>query len=351
MSFADPWIAILPGGAVLLTVIAGDDSEILVYRSEDGGHIWSKPLSLGAGHDHETFVVKNGEGKKQAEIYLTSAMDTEEPGAKVNRTSVVVTRSLDGGKTFLEPVRLFPSSLSLNSMNPVVSSDGTLVVLFGDFAATRMDGSMRLKTERSWILRSSDQGKSFNSPVFVSEECAKSWEWLAVDKSSGPFRDRLYSLCTDGSYEHVLFQYSPDGGEQWSRPLYVNQVSGVEPYVRTPMMAVNREGIVGVSWYDGRSDRAAYKQFLRCQEIYFSASLDGGITFLPEVKVGSKRSCPLSPNNGDAGIRWPAGGDYSGLATDREGRFHLLWSDSRNGVYQLWTATVTVHGEHKEGKN
>jgi hypothetical protein len=80
-----------------------------------------------------------------------------------------------------------------------------------------------------------------------------------------------------------------------------------------------------------------------CQEVFFTASLDGGQTFLPEVKVSSEKSCPMSSENGEAAWRWPAGGDYMGLATDADGRFTMVWADSRRGVYGLRTATLRVN--------
>jgi hypothetical protein len=34
-----------------------------------------------------------------------------------------------------------------------------------------------------------------------------------------------------------------------------------------------------------------------------------------------------------------------GLVAGADGRFHILWADSRGGVYQLRTATVRVRGK------
>lgn len=339
----DPWVGFLPKGVAVLSALAGDNAQLLFYRSEDGGLNWDAPKSLGIGHDHETFLVSTDPGTGVSEIYVTSAQDGKELASNAGRTSVYVVRSRDGGRSFGAPTLVFPSNLSLNAMNPGILSDGSLVVSFNDFAVVTAEGQRRLERERSWIMRSRDRGKTFSAPIFVSEACAKTWGWLSIDETRGPFRDRMYWLCTDGNYEHVLLANSADGGEKWSKPIAVNGQSGLQPYVRTPMLAVNKQGRVGVSWYDARSDHGTFKHFLRCQELYFTASLDGGQTFLPEVKVSGARSCPLSAKNGDAGIRWQAGGDYTGLATTSDGRFHLLWSDSRNGVYQLWTATITIH--------
>ena len=111
---------------------------------------------------------------------------------------------------------------------------------------------------------------------------------------------------------------------------------------RTPAIAVNGGGVVAIAWYDARNDRSTIKGNFRCQEVFFSASLDGGVTFLPEVRVSTKPTCPASPRNVDTALRFPAGGEYMGLAAAPDGSFRLLWSDSRREIYRLYTATVSV---------
>jgi hypothetical protein len=100
--------------------------------------------------------------------------------------------------------------------------------------------------------------------------------------------------------------------------------------------------VVAIAWYDARGDRSTIKGNFRCQEIFFTASIDGGATFLQEVKVSAKPSCPATPRNVETALRFPAGGEYMGLAAAPDGSFRLLWSDSRSEVYRLYTATVSV---------
>lgn len=78
--------------------------------------------------------------------------------------------------------------------------------------------------------------------------------------------------------------------------------------------------------------------------------MDGGLTFLPPVPVAEVAACNDQPGNVvqrssgpfDVAGRWPAGGDYFGLAAHPDGSFRALWSDSRSGVLQLWTAWIDV---------
>jgi hypothetical protein len=142
--------------------------------------------------------------------------------------------------------------------------------------------------------------------------------------------DRLFWLCVTDKFNGVLVQRSEDRGESWSEPLRLNHRETADSH--TASIAVNRDGIIGVSWYE-RNDKS-------CFDIYFTASLDSGKTFLPEVKVSSATSCPDTPQ--DKGASFDAGGDYSGLAATSDGLFRIVWSDSRTGIYQLRTATVGV---------
>jgi hypothetical protein len=192
-----------------------------------------------------------------------------------------------------------------------------------------------------WTSISADGGATFSAPRFVGD-CAGYWGQLAVDGTTGPYRDRLYWACWDRSNRHVLVSTSSDRGESWSDPVAVDRGSGP---VQTARIAINRDGVVAVSWYDGREDPRGYRGTFRCQRVFVTASLDGGRTFLPDVPVSSAENCPITPRNNESGWRWPAGGDYHGLAAAADGRFHLVWADSRDGLYQLRTATVTVDGK------
>ena len=161
-----------------------------------------------------------------------------------------------------------------------------------------------------------------------------------------------------------------------------------------PVVEVNRDGVVGVAWYDRRRDETR-----RCWELYFTSSSDGGETFAANVPVASAPSCPpptyapvarvhnvaADPDAkdlteeeiakmdlmqrmtiqmaeqsrnaraeyfGDLGharievsfdnARGNQPGHYLGLAGDANGAFHPLWISRRNGIDELFTTTVEV---------
>ncbi len=106
-----------------------------------------------------------------------------------------------------------------------------------------------------------------------------------------------------------------------------------EPNNFMPMVAVNKNGVVGICWYDRREnpDNLGY-----C--VRFSASLDGGNTWLPSTRVSTHANVVYEAEH----YLHLNGGDTAGLTADSEGMFHLLWIDNRTGIHQMWTATVRI---------
>jgi putative addiction module component (TIGR02574 family) len=75
-----------------------------------------------------------------------------------------------------------------------------------------------------------------------------------------------------------------------------------------------------------------------------SALQDLRSSLLPDVKISSKRSCPADARSMATSLRFPAGGEYIGVATTPDGAFQILWSDNRTAAYQLRMTTVKVPG-------
>lgn len=350
-SCGDPWGVVLDDGTAILTVLGartggpadpGLQAELLVYRSADGGRTWPDgPTSLGAGHDHQTVAVHRVEGR-DGPMFIVSVRTVGRPDPEGFADAVFVARSQDRGHTFVTFHHL-PTGLAHNTQEPVVLADGTLLIPFSDYGRRTPDGQARLGAQRDWILRSDDGGESVSPPYLITDGCGRSWSELSHDDSRGPNRGRIYQACNDADYERILVVRSDDG-LSWHDPVVVNQGSGRRPYARTPALAVGAGGEVGVSFSDGRGS-GSFMHVFRCQRTYFTASIDGGDSWIPEVAVSGEASCPVAPETGMAGMRFPSGGDYQGLAALPNGMFRLVWSDARSGRFELWTNTVSIeHG-------
>jgi hypothetical protein len=347
----DPFVAITPQGTAVFVALGRHakfpqqrEGSLVTFRSTDGGRTWTHdPVGLGAFHDRPTIAVDGGAPTRRSSLYVISGQGIrDKQGA--HRRSVFVARSRTAGASFDEPVSLIPSNLSLNAELPVALSDGTLIVSFVDFERhvledDRQEG--RLDRPRNWVQRSTDGGKTFSVPLYVNENCGPDWSALVADTSGGPFRNRVYHACMRRQGGAITLNYSSNRGESWTMPRLVHSIPTDTAVVRKmPMLAVNKNGVLGVAWIDGRN-----RPGTRCYDVYFSASTDGGQTFVPEQRVSSVTSCPDVRKNGAAFTRWPRGGDYHGMAAAADGRFHVFWGDARDGVFQLRTAAITVGGE------
>jgi hypothetical protein len=360
-------------------------SHMYVYRSTDAGLTWGKDPADLKFIDRENLVVDRTGGKYHGRVYINGTGGIDGVGGE-HTAAATLFRSMDGGKSFDLPTQraAFPPGHVVGMGNSVVLSDGTLLTLFGH--AKRMsdlsdETNMRLQPNSNLTVAiSSDGGKSYGKVVVVApwymardRHQGSHIPWMAVDATNGPFRDRVYAVWNDFKNERleVFLSYSSDKGKTWSRAVRVHADDRIHsdpkrgPDETMPLVAVNRDGIVGVAWYDHRDHPDNLGWYLR-----FSASLDGGETFLPSVRVST------SPNNFNTRERWPvtarssgggtsgggastdprlsvtvgihhfylSSGHTSGLVLGPNGVFQPVWSDNRTGVSQLWTAPVTVTG-------
>ena len=375
---ADPQVAFGRDGTAYFVSLASvpDSSGMYFYRSADGGKTWHKPVYLGHG-DHEMIAVDYTSSRYTGRLYITAETGTfADPKKLTGRTStVILRRSEDDGRTFLAPAEVARTQgKGLMALNPLVLTDGTLFVPMREYPSPTED---QITPTVTWVFAtSSDGGASFSAPTRILAANVGSLadfyaRWnrgdldvpnpvavFAVDTRTDRYRDRLYMVWTDRSSgnSRVLFSYSSDRGGSWSRPTMVNPEVAGGAIQYQPNIAVNDQGIVGVTWFDTRNsnNREQY-------DLYFTASVDGGETLLPSVRVSSQSSVPAGTGNiqpvpyrigsTDESIklgflsgfaRWRVGGEYTGLVADDQGIFRPFWPDSRTGTFQVWTSQIRV---------
>jgi hypothetical protein len=174
--------------------------------------------------------------------------------------------------------------------------------------------------------------------MFINEACGSatsgfSLSALAADESGGAFKDRLYFACNQATPSAVVVGVSADRGNSWSVVKDVDERADTLARRKFMAMGVNARGVLGIVWSEsGRNPLGPC-----ADDLYFSASVDGGQRFLRPERVSRAQSCADRAANGGA---WP--GDYFGMVADQRGRFRLLWSGVRNGLLQLHLSTIAV---------
>jgi hypothetical protein len=387
---ADPVVAFAPDGTAFYSDLewgdvsnapfnddrssASTDLATYVYRSTDGGRSWSVPTILD-GTDHSCIAIDASRGKYSGRVYVAYTTPLSSAQGKATE-GIGFAYSDDRGITYKQRV-FSPPEVSFKSrirIGPsptdlLVTPDGVVVLpyifyLKPESATADQDQFI----QQTWVMTSADGGRTFSEPHLIvtsefslgphSKNKIPSWPRMAIDASTRPTRDRLY-VTNEGVANNrvrITVLSSSDMGQTWGPAVQVND-DKTERNHSTPGLAVSENGIVGVSWYDRREDPSD-----NCFQEYYSASLNGGVTFLPNVAVRQPATCPMSSGNwqpnvtqtedgsdgkynvtiSSPGPRFANGGETQGIIGMAGGKFHLAWINGESGTMQLASTAIEV---------
>ena len=226
-----------------------------------------------------------------------------------------------------------------------------------------------------WFAKSIDGGQTFSANVQVDDGLGAAYRttiavgddgtiYLAWDGEPAPF-----------NYKQVFFSKSTDGGITFTPDVVVNDTAGGikdHPH-RKPSMAVDTAGVIYIAFDDWRNVQKGY-------DIYFSKSINGGVTFTQDVLVNDSVSDTIFDNepalamsdDGDIYISWSKqfdslfvskstdGGVTFGLDilvndtiteswmntmdVDTRGYVHIAWFDGRDFPYNIYYSRSTDGG-------
>jgi hypothetical protein len=254
------------------------------------------------------------------------------------RTAIELVSSADGGHTWSTPTvidQVCGASLEgVQGSNVLVAPDGSVEVAYEFFPATA--------NNEIHITRSANHGSTFGPIVKVATDVVPNgaagnlqglfrineFPQLAVDRSRGSSRGTLYIVWSDGrdnivpdlatgtyAYPDVVIAKSTDGGLTFSKPQAVNPTAGNFAGAGRdqffPGLAVDKDGHVGVCYYDRRANTAN-----TVIDRYCSVSVDHGRSWL-EQRVSVFNWLPV--HDADALINPSYIGDYDALTSDALG--------------------------------
>jgi hypothetical protein len=270
-----------------------------VSKSDDGGLTWSDPILLIEDDDPRILNDKNSLTADPTDanfvyavwdrLKITSAEAIDPENVRPGRGlflgiglgfkgPIYFTRSTDGGDSWETARSIYdPGGNNQTIGNQiVVQPDGTVIDFFTEILNFKNnDQNGRGFNFNLALFRSDDKGETWqprNKPI----RAVRIFSSGAVTPDLGiPVRDgsilfdvavdptdgNLYAVWQDvrfNNIEEVAFSMSTDGGFTWSEPIKINQTPDDITLLRRqaflPSVAVNGQGVVGVTYYDFRND-------------------------------------------------------------------------------------------------
>jgi hypothetical protein len=383
---ADPIVYFSSSGVAFFSVLATVNGldRTAIARSTDGGRNWRWTAILPvADRPWMAFAPLRGPFGGRAYFTGTAAYQSRD-GARA--TGLFLVRSDDDGQTFATrsviaydrggsnpnaPINAIP-------LEPLIAPTGQLLLTLqsSDIATIERLKRDSLTARTIGIITSDDGGDSFGPARFAPTQlvtitgrgpgryratAAFGNIRSAVDASSSPYRNRVYFVAPD--YDRSIDRYvvrvwhTADFGKTWGDVVASDATHGD---VANPAIAVNRDGVVAVTWNDRRDDPEG-----KCWQLYAAITTDGGEHFRPARRLSRAPTCTNNAQNWETfgtafnsdqsgrylaivqtgatvPARFPNGGDTQGLAADGTGVFHAAWISGETGVMQLWHSTFQV---------
>ncbi|MFT3791449.1 MAG: sialidase family protein [Rudaea sp.] len=314
---ADPACAYGPDGEVFVSAMTNFGTRFdgaSIWRSTDGGQTWEKPSRIEHARffDRPFLAVDRGATAHHGRLYVVGWGKSLTGDALQRPDEIVVYTSDDGGKHFNPPAYIPTKSAQgrdgiVHLGEPTVLPDGTYIVSWAELdmeldsttgagLASQGTGTSMIK-----IARSIDGGRSFEPPIEVAKArwkmelngrrftVSKYYPSIAVDNTEGPFRNTIYAAWADATEgrQQIAFSRSSDGGKTWTSPSIVSDGHAFDssepargPHNKMVVLRVNKNGVLGAFYY-AQSTPDPDVQFWPV----FTASLDGGTTWLPPEHV------------------------------------------------------------------
>jgi hypothetical protein len=312
-------------------------SGILFRRSTDGGRTFSTPKSIpgsaGASFQPQMIVDASGSidivwtGAGETTVLFSRSIDgiTFSVSPKLvaqnlggvlisaprigldpiggtnivwGQTDEYFSRSSDAGATFSTPAKLSTAAGNISASRIAASSTGNLYVVWSDEQNRATTGNCN-----EFFTRSMDKGVTFSAPVSIyNVGCSHDNMQVAVD----PFDTILFFWSNDIPFKDVLVSRSTDSGSTFMTPISLAQGAAA-----SLQGTIYKDGNIYVVWAGDPTASTG---------IYFSSSIDHGVTFAPQVLLSFAGATGTVP---------PASPQ---IAADAAGNLYVIWQQGTAGT-------------------
>ncbi|HRX84841.1 MAG TPA: hypothetical protein P5572_07470 [Phycisphaerae bacterium] len=300
------------------------------FISGDGGQTFSQPFAAYGG-DKQWSAIDRTNGIGRGNIYVAWSPAA---GCCGNR---LFTRSTNGGTSFMYPIVL-PASPMWGTL--AVAPNGNLFVCSqaaNGFANVMRSTNAKFAgvTPSFPLVRSVDLGGNTRFSTNPNPGGLLGQVWIACEPQGGPRPDNVYllgSVDPPGSDPlDVMFTRSTDGGNTWEAPRRINDDPvGNDAVQWFGAMSVAPNGRIDAVWNDTRANPGIY-----FSQLYYTYSLDGGVTWAPNVAVSPSFNPLIGfPNQNKIG-------DYSQIIS-HNASVHVAYAATYTGGQDVYYLRIPI---------
>jgi uncharacterized delta-60 repeat protein len=330
-------------GRIYFATLQFNAGGLNVFYSDDGGVTWQSPVAgaPGAGSSQEPWMtVDNFAGSGQGNVYLVDG------DGSAKRAGIYFYKSTNNGGTF------GPSGGTLIASGTV---EGAFVAVGPDHAVYVFYLDNTTATEYIKVVKSTNQGASFGSPVTVATlkttnfngdlglsgirngtTAAAGFRSDAFPRAAvNPISGQLYVTYDDigtsaGDKADIYFKMSSDGGNTWSSAVRVNSDNTTTDQWQ-PALAASTDGRrVGIFYYSRQEDPTGdnlFKYYGSLGVVSSPLTAASTVTFGTSFAVSNTASLPEFGRDSIVASNYMS--DYDQAAAT-SGYFHVTWSDNRD---------------------
>jgi len=343
---ADPTFLWRRNGTVIACYVDFDavafaSGGLYTCRSSNGGASWDAPVLAASVAtpdrpvDRPWIACDESTGPHAGRLYLASKKQND----AVRPYRIYLMTSDDDGRTWSAQRTiddLIPAGANLKSMAvPTVGPTGKLWIGYLSFdtayspfpryiVETSTDGGATFVPHVAAVLPLSAMG--------VSTDSLYQYSYVLAASPRDPGRAILAWTDRRNGDPDIMATMTSDGGATWSAPTRVNDdVAGNGVGQDMLWGAWAQDGTYAIAWRDRRNAGAGQSAAFR---VYASRSIDGGVTFQPNVPV----SASASP-----AITFVDGNDFLGVALTSNALV-CTWADARVSPLglQLYAARLSL---------